>query len=110
MRVTGALGLCASRMPREPSAGPIFRPLADLKYPSDRRSGPGHSWVSRQQTTRLRDRKTNCLPNCRSPEETARTIAHELNHARSFLRGGSAPESAAYGAEGYLWEWMAGGR
>lgn len=43
-----------------------------------------------------------------SSEEMARTLAHELNHARSFLRGGVAPESTAYGAEGYLSEWMAG--
>jgi hypothetical protein len=43
-----------------------------------------------------------------SSEEMARTGAHELNHARSFLRGGAAPESTAYGAEGYLSEWMAG--
>lgn len=38
-----------------------------------------------------------------SSEEMARTLAHELNHARSFLRGGAAPESTTYGAEGYLW-------
>ena len=27
-----------------------------------------------------------------SEEELANTIAHELNHARSFLKGGNAPE------------------
>lgn len=45
-----------------------------------------------------------------SPEELGRTIAHELNHSRSFLRGGDAPETTAYGAEGALSDWMAGGR
>ena len=45
-----------------------------------------------------------------SSEELARTIAHELNHVRSFLKGGDAPESAAYAAEGFLSEWMAGFR
>lgn len=43
-----------------------------------------------------------------SSEEMARTLAHELNHARSFLRDGAAPESTAFGAEGYLSQWMAG--
>lgn len=28
----------------------------------------------------------------------ANTIAHELNHARSWLKGGNAPESTAYAA------------
>ena len=28
--------------------------------------------------------------------ELANTIAHELNHARSFLKGGNAPEGTAY--------------
>lgn len=33
-----------------------------------------------------------------SEEELANTIAHELNHARSFLKGGNAPESGITGA------------
>ena len=31
-------------------------------------------------------------------QELANTIAHELNHARSWLKGGTAPEEAAYSA------------
>ena len=31
----------------------------------------------------------------RSEKELANTIAHELNHARSFLKGGRAPERTA---------------
>lgn len=31
-----------------------------------------------------------------SEKELANTIAHELNHARSFLNGGNAPEKIAY--------------
>jgi len=43
-----------------------------------------------------------------SPEELARTLSHELNHARSFLAGGIAPESSAYAAEDWLSAWLAG--
>jgi hypothetical protein len=43
-----------------------------------------------------------------SSEELGRTVAHELNHSRSFLRGGPAPESTAYGAEDLFSEWLAG--
>jgi hypothetical protein len=45
-----------------------------------------------------------------SPEELARTLSHELNHARSFLAGGIAPESSAYAAEDSLSAWLAGRR
>jgi hypothetical protein len=45
-----------------------------------------------------------------SPEELARTLSHELNHARSFLAGGIAPESSAYAAEDSLSAWLAGHR
>ena len=31
-----------------------------------------------------------------SETELANTIAHELNHARSHLKGGKAPEKTAY--------------
>ena len=31
-------------------------------------------------------------------EELANTIAHELNHARSYIKGGTAPENGIYGA------------
>ena len=31
-----------------------------------------------------------------SETELANTIAHELNHARSYLKGGKAPEKTAY--------------
>src|SRR5207249_9681691 len=43
-----------------------------------------------------------------SEEELARTLAHELNHARSWLKGGRALEAAAYAAEEALSEYMAG--
>jgi hypothetical protein len=33
-----------------------------------------------------------------SETELANTIAHELNHARDFLRGGKAEETPAYAA------------
>ena len=43
-----------------------------------------------------------------SEEELANTIAHELNHARDFIRGGIAPESSAYSSgnalSDTLWE------
>ncbi len=42
--------------------------------------------------------------------ELANTIAHELNHARSFIKGGSAPESKAYFAGNRLEEYMKGMR
>ena len=32
-----------------------------------------------------------------SEEELANTIAHELNHARSFIKGGYASEKGIYG-------------
>jgi hypothetical protein len=43
-----------------------------------------------------------------SSDELARTLSHELNHARSWLRGGNAPESTAYAAEDALSAWLAG--
>lgn len=42
--------------------------------------------------------------------ELANTIAHELNHARSFIKGGNAPESRAYFAGNRLEEYMKGMR
>ena len=36
-----------------------------------------------------------------SEVELANTIAHEVNHARDFIKGGDAPESRAYPA----WVW-----
>lgn len=45
-----------------------------------------------------------------SSDELARTLSHELNHARSWLAGGAAPESTAYAAEDALSAWLAGQR
>lgn len=42
--------------------------------------------------------------------ELANTIAHELNHARSFIKGGNALESKAYFAGNRLEEYMKGMR
>ena len=42
--------------------------------------------------------------------ELANTIAHELNHARSFIKGGTAPEDAAYFAGNRLEEYVKGMR
>lgn len=42
--------------------------------------------------------------------ELANTIAHELNHARSFIKGRNAPESKAYFAGNRLEEYMKGMR
>lgn len=42
--------------------------------------------------------------------ELANTIAHELNHARSFLRGGRAPESKARKSGNTLAEYIRGER
>ena len=71
-----------------------------------------HKVLDRPSAGRVRAASPNVIevgPNAfASSEEMARTLAHELNHARSFLRGGVAPESSGYGAEGYLSEWMAG--
>ena len=46
----------------------------------------------------------------KSEEELARTISHELNHARSYLRGGDAPEATAYAAENMLGSYINGER
>ena len=40
--------------------------------------------------------------------ELANTIAHELNHARSFIKGGNAPERKAYFAGNRLEEYLKG--
>lgn len=45
-----------------------------------------------------------------SEEELANTIAHELNHARSFIKGGTAPESIAYAAGNLLASYIRGER
>ena len=45
-----------------------------------------------------------------SEEELANTIAHELNHARSFIKGGSAPENTAYLAGDSLASYIRGER
>lgn len=42
--------------------------------------------------------------------ELANTIAHELNHARSFIRGGDAPEERAYRSGNALASYMKGKR
>ena len=44
----------------------------------------------------------NCQVAYINEEELARTIAHELNHARSWLKGGRAPEDLAKAAENAL--------
>ena len=45
-----------------------------------------------------------------SGAELANTIAHELNHARDFMRGGIAPEPSAYSAGDALEDYINGGR
>ena len=45
-----------------------------------------------------------------SETELANTIAHELNHARDFIRGGIAPEPSAYSAGDALEDYINGGR
>ena len=45
-----------------------------------------------------------------SERELANTIAHELNHARSYLKGGTAPERTAYASGNKLEEYMKGKR
>lgn len=45
-----------------------------------------------------------------SERELANTIAHELNHARSFIRGGNALESRAYRSGNALADHVGGGR
>lgn len=42
--------------------------------------------------------------------ELANTIAHELNHARSYLKGGKAPEKAAYASGDSLEDYIRGKR
>ena len=42
--------------------------------------------------------------------ELANTIAHELNHARSFLKGGKAPEKSAYASGDSLEDYIRGKR
>lgn len=43
-----------------------------------------------------------------SEKELANTIAHELNHARSYLKGGNAPEKTAYASGDTLEEYIKG--
>ena len=45
-----------------------------------------------------------------SEGELANTIAHELNHARSFLKGGRAPEKTAYASGDKFEEYIKGRR
>ena len=45
-----------------------------------------------------------------SEEELANTIAHELNHARSLIRGENAPERTAYFAGDALASYLRGER
>lgn len=45
-----------------------------------------------------------------SEAELANTIAHELNHARDFLRGGLAIEPPAYKSGNALADYILGGR
>ena len=45
-----------------------------------------------------------------SEKELANTIAHELNHARSYLKGGNAPEKTAYASGDALEEYIRGKR
>jgi len=46
----------------------------------------------------------------RSETELANTIAHELNHARSYLKGRNAPEETAYPAGDALEDYIRGKR
>ncbi len=46
----------------------------------------------------------------RSETELANTIAHELNHARSYLKGGIAPEGQAYSSGNALDDYIRGKR
>lgn len=43
-----------------------------------------------------------------SETELANTIAHELNHARSYLKGGCAPETTAYASGNTLEKYIRG--
>ena len=45
-----------------------------------------------------------------SEAELANTIAHELNHARRYLKGGSAPEKTAYASGDALEDYIRGKR
>ncbi len=45
-----------------------------------------------------------------SESELANTIAHELNHARDFIKGGFAPEPPAYDSGNALADYINGGR
>ena len=45
-----------------------------------------------------------------SEAELANTIAHELNHARSYSKGGSAPEKTAYASGDALVDYIRGKR
>ena len=49
------------------------------------------------------------LENC-TDQTIKNTIAHELNHARSYLKGGTAPERTAYASGNKLEEYMKGKR
>ncbi len=45
-----------------------------------------------------------------SETELANTIAHELNHARDYIRGGDAPEDPAYDSGDALEDYIRGRR
>ncbi len=66
--------------------------------------GPG---ISREITPNIIEVGPKALI---SDEELANTIAHELNHARSWLKGGEALEPPAYDAGDALADYINGGR
>ena len=70
--------------------------------------------ISRGRTGRVEKTSPNVIqigPDALiSEEELANTIAHELNHARDFLRGGEAIEPPAYDAGNALADFIRGGR
>lgn len=45
-----------------------------------------------------------------SETELSNTIAHELNHARNYIRGGNAPEKPAYNSGDALEDYIRGRR
>ncbi len=76
-----------------------------IKYNPDLRSG------TYGRTTAANPNVIEIGPDALMSEaELANTIAHELNHARDFIRGGIALEDPAYNAGDALSDYINGGR
>lgn len=74
-----------------------------IKYNKDLR--PGVYGITRRSNPYVIEIGPSAFTN---ETELANTIAHELNHSRSFIKGGTAPEKTAYSAGDKLSKYIGG--